>query len=242
MRFPRQADTQPLRTAEVLNKRRNLLRRIEQLRVLQAAYMPVVPQLVARRRRQLGASEDLPEEETLYFPSGLSGQELDLCSPGISEIEERLREGQMHDALDKLRVQLHIKTRMVTFKDRNVRNQAATTRARSMLKANDTKVWACVEKYCKAREAKLAIAGRGDWETKWRVLRDEDVRTMADDTAVLITNDHNQPVASGSRNATEGRRKATWIWMSADSTQGEAGLNHGKLSRRVDSAILMVPL
>ena len=175
---------------------------------MQAVYMPVVPQLVARHSRQPGASNLLPEEGPLYFPSKLSGDELDVCSPGIAEIEERLREGQMHDALDKLRVHLHIKTGMVMFKDRNIRNQAATTRAQSMLKMNDNKIWAFVEKYCKARLTKLAITGRGDWEKKWCVLQDEDVRTMADDSSAPTVITADQPLASTSRNTTEGRRRA----------------------------------
>lgn len=182
--------------------------------------MPIVPQLVTRHRRQV---DELPEEEPLYFPSGLAGSDLDVCSPGIAEIEERLREGQMHDALAQMRVLLHKKTGMMTFKDRNIRNQLATTWARSLLNANDDKIWALVSKYRKARAAKLAIAGHGDWEKKWRVLKDEDVRTIADDEGMPSEGDANHPEPSTSRKTTEGRRKSTWIWMSADGTQGGEG-------------------
>lgn len=212
-------------------------RRFERIRLLQAVYMPIVPQLISRRQRQLGQPEDLPEEEPLYFPSELAGSDLDVCSPGIAEIEERLREGQMHDALDKLRLFLHKKTGMVQFKDRNIRNQIATTRARSLLETNDAKIWAFVAKYRKARTAKLAIAGTGEWEKKWRVLRDEDVRTIAEGAST-----HHIEGSSSSRPLTEGRRQATWIWMSAGTVPGEAEFNYRESSKMHDDRLDLTPV
>lgn len=193
--------------------------------------MPVVPQIIERhRRQQAGESDVLPEEEKLYFPSDLAGDDLDLCSPGIAEIEERLREGQMHDALNRLRIYLHIKTSMLSFKDRNLRNQLATTRAQALIHENEDKIWAAAAKYRKARIAKVTIAGHGEWEKKWRVLNDTDVRTMADEPTVkdLMNADQPEPTSSTSRKVTEGRRKATWIWMAADATEGGVNYDDGQ--------------
>ncbi|KAI0703791.1 hypothetical protein BC835DRAFT_1230192, partial [Cytidiella melzeri] len=227
-KYPRQSSGQPQRTAAVVQKRRSLQLRITKLRLLQAAYMPIVPQLLARRHR-LPHAEELAEDEMLFFPSQLRADNLFACTPGIVEIEERLREGQLHDALDKLRLHLHIKTRLITFKDRNVRNQVANTRARGRIDANEIKVKASASKYRRAREAKLALAGPGDWENKWRVLRDTDVRTMkgdiVEDSAVLA----GAGIPSSAPSAdSEGRRKTSWIWLSADVTDegNPSGMNN----------------
>ena len=118
-----------MRTAAVIEKRQTLLQSIEKFRLIQAPYMPNALQLLARRPT-VTCHDELPEEQPLMFPSELTAEERLVCTPGLARIEEQLRDGQMHDALKQLRVHLHMKIRLVMFKDRNVRNQVANTRAR----------------------------------------------------------------------------------------------------------------
>lgn len=66
---------------------------------------------------------DLPEIQPLVLPSELEGHELDNCASGLADMEARLRDAQLCDALDKLRVHLHIRSRLVQFKNRHVRHQ-----------------------------------------------------------------------------------------------------------------------
>ncbi|KAI0691764.1 hypothetical protein BC835DRAFT_1256150, partial [Cytidiella melzeri] len=208
--YPRLNSAQPLRTAVVVEKRRALQLSLDKLRLQQAAYMPIVPQLLARRTRGAGVDE-LPEEESLFFPSDLTVDELRSCTPGIADIEERLRDGQLHDALDKLRLHLHIKTRLITFKDRNVRNQVANTRARSKINANEVKVRVFAAKYRRARNAKLRLSGPGEWEKTWRPLMDNDIRTLRGDLTEMSLR-----LSGMTAGESEGRKRTSWIWMSAD--------------------------
>ena len=155
-----------------------------------------------------------------------SAAELSSCTPGLGKIEERLRDGQMHDALAKLRVHLHIKTRLITFKNRNIRNQVANTRARGRIDVNEVKVKTFASKYRKVRAAKLALAGHGAWETCYRELHDADIRTLNGDhfeTPVIVGADGTFSTLLESK----GRRRTSWIWMAADVAQDE--------DQRVDS-------
>ena len=236
-RYLRLVSGDPLRTAVVIEKRRTLQSNIDKLRLLQAPFMPNALQHLAQRPDVLTHNE-LPKDQPLIFPSDLPMNDRNVCAPGLARMEERLREGQMHDALDKLRLHLHIKTRLVTFKDRNVRNQVANTRARGRIDANEVKVKAFAAKYRRGRDAKLALAGHGEWENHYRLLADSDICTLRGDVyepSVI-------PNPSGTFSAlltpeTEGRRRTSWIWMSADAMQDRAqgegdstGMLHGKSS------------
>lgn len=182
--------------------------------------MPNVLQLLARRPAVL-CHDELAEEQPLMFPSDLSATELALCTPGIAKIEEQLRDGQMHDALEKLRIHLHEKTRLLNFKNRNVRNQIANTRARTRIDANQIRVMTYARKYRRARDAKLKLTGTGEWEKKYRVLNDSDIRTLRGDAydAVSLPADGTLSTLLGS----EGRRRTSWIWFSGDTADGDDG-------------------
>ena len=89
--------------------------------------MPCVPQRLAQilhkdtQKVPVGPSRtDLVEEQPLLFPHQITVEELEQCAPSLADIEERLPKAQLHDFLDRLRVQLHIKVQLVTFKNCNV--------------------------------------------------------------------------------------------------------------------------
>ncbi len=136
--------------------------------------MPCLYQVLARHNIQ----NHLPEDSLLLLPSQLDHEDLNLCQPGLAELEERLRDAQMRNSLDKLRIQLHIQARLINFKRRNVRHQRPNTRARKRLDVNDVKVHAFAEKYRAARLAKLRLSSGGNWENTWRPLMDGDTRTI----------------------------------------------------------------
>ena len=142
----------------------------------------------------------------------------------------------MHDALDKLRLHLHIKTRLVTFKDRNVRNQVANTRARGRINANEVKIKAFANKYRRARDAKFALTGQGEWQNRYRVLADHDIRTLRGDvfepSPDLIAGNTFSTLLTPE---TEGRRRTSWIWLAADAMhegnpddENDTSMLHGK--------------
>ncbi|KAF7792933.1 hypothetical protein EIP86_004036 [Pleurotus ostreatoroseus] len=241
-------DTQtPHQAIDILEKRAALRKRLAAIRDVQAIYMPCVPQLVARyhlgRRTACATTSgaalpraagrvtrsqsavttadvlELTETQPLFLPHSLSLEDLDACHPGLAEMEERLREGQMCSSLDKLRIHLHIKSRLVSFKDRHIRHQRANTRARNKILANELKIISFAEKYRAARQARISLNPVGEWSQRWRELRREDVRCMQDDDPSV-------------KNGSESRRQVSWIWKSADSND-----EHGKDSSGMVDAL-----
>lgn len=204
-KYPATTKTQTLaQESEILEKRALLRRCIAAVCMVQAIYMPCTPRLLVeyqiRLRREKDASAptaaqcgtqtrarsdaeyhntiDLPEQQPLFLPSSLSHDDLDACVENLANAEVRLRDGQLHDSLDKVRVHLHIKSWLLTFKARNVRHQGPNTRAMAQLDANEGKIIMCAEKYHAARAAKLLLSGPGLWEREWKELRTTDIRCM----------------------------------------------------------------
>ena len=247
----------------MIEKRNGIRRRIAAVREVQAIYMPSVPQLAAlhlqaqrQRHRQLqhaitvgGSSstiptdhappstlpEDLPEDTKLFLPSELPPTALAGCTDDLANIEERLRDAQLYDSLDKLRVQLHIKSRMLIFKGRNIRNQKPNLRAQRHLTVNESKIKIFAEKYRAAWRAKSVLAGEGRWQLTWKVLQREDVRTMSieDDPVNRNAAEANAALRSKvnkkRKMLSEGRRKTSWIWLAAGTEEEDvSGMTDGK--------------
>ena len=198
---------------------------------------------------------DFPEDEQLFLPHNLTPTERAGCAAGLAAIEERVRDAQLHETLDRLRLHLHIKARLVTFKNRNVRAQRPNTRARGQINTNEQRIVWYANKYRAARKAKLALAGDGAWCTQWRELACTDVRTLlAEDdpvnaAAIGRATTNEVPMLS------EGRRQTSWIWRVAaneardtgeDGTEGDSmGMQdgasyHTSLTRDADTNFVAV--
>lgn len=274
MRYPATVRTRTLaQESEVLERRALLRRRLAAVRAVQAIYMPCTPRLLAeyqmalQHQRPPGAADavqgglqtrsrsnaeyhdvlDLPEDQPLYLPSSLQQDDLDACVEDLANNELRLREGQLHDSLEKVRIHLHIKSRLLVFKARNVRHQGPNTRAMAQLDANEGKIIMYAEKYRAARIAKMSLSGRGPWEQQWKVLHTTDVRCMREEepeerVAGLETIEQRQERARGERRSRpeeairtapgESRRQVSWIWNSADTVKGGEevdGMTEGEL-------------
>ena len=70
---------------------------------------------------------------------------------------------------------LNVKSRLVEFKNRNVRGQNNSTRSRTIIDRVHERAKVAVEKYRVARRAKLVLVGLGDWEETLRILNDGDI-------------------------------------------------------------------
>ena len=65
-----------------------------------------------------------PEDAEIWLPSRIPAPHCDaICMSGLPDIEARLREAQAYDALDKIHNMLKVKSRMIDFKNRNIRGQ-----------------------------------------------------------------------------------------------------------------------
>ncbi|PPR02922.1 hypothetical protein CVT26_009777 [Gymnopilus dilepis] len=157
---------------------------IEKWRKVQGVYMPgLVQHLSNLEKTNPGSTLDSDKAELvkLWLPSDLpKAIRDDLCIAGLAASEEKLREAQCYDALDSIRSTLRLKTRMVQFKNKNIRGQRGGTRSRVLIDRVHTKAKRYAARYRAARKAKLALSGPGTWEKTLQELRDADVRAYQD--------------------------------------------------------------
>ncbi|EDR07081.1 uncharacterized protein LACBIDRAFT_328410 [Laccaria bicolor S238N-H82] len=155
-------------------------------------YMPGLQQLQLEQERtnsktlraghfQPPPASNHPEHVDLWLPSSLSSTScVSVCSARLIAIEEKLRMAQCSDALESLRHVLCVKSRMILFKNKNVRGQRDGTQSRSVIDRVHARARAAATKYRLARLAKLSLSGPGAWESALRVLLDSDIRAYSD--------------------------------------------------------------
>ncbi|KDQ24433.1 hypothetical protein PLEOSDRAFT_1078555 [Pleurotus ostreatus PC15] len=163
--------------ADIIDIRTRLTRSITHFRMLQAVYLPIaLTELSARVVPEGEEAEAVP----VILPSSLSSEGRAQCDQRLLEVERRLREARCQSALDDLRNLLFVKSRLVSYKDRNVRHQAANTRARTLINRNESKIKLQALKYETSRSALKALAGGDEKGLKWPALRPEHIRCMED--------------------------------------------------------------
>ncbi|KAJ7585742.1 hypothetical protein C8J56DRAFT_1053046 [Mycena floridula] len=113
-------------------------------------------------RKLEGGSLVLAEDVKLLLPSDLNARQQGRggMADGLDEIESRLRDAQCRDALDALRNQLLIKSRLLTYKT--------------------FQIALCAKRYQAAWAAKLKLAGGKKGDVGWKKLEPGDVRPMQD--------------------------------------------------------------
>jgi hypothetical protein len=136
---------------------------------------------VALGQRQNVPEDEQPENVPLFLLSVLSQVQRSLESvAGLAAIEEKLRDAQCSTALDRLRNQLHVKSRLLVYKHWQARHQGANTHSRTLVERNESKIRLHSEKYQMAWEAKLRLVGRDPAKVGRQILRKEDIRCMED--------------------------------------------------------------
>ncbi|KAJ7837785.1 hypothetical protein B0H14DRAFT_3459923 [Mycena olivaceomarginata] len=164
---------------DIVALRRGLNRSIHRLRNLQATYTPIA--IVALGQRLNVPEDEQPENVPLFLPSALTpAQQATDSVRGLADIENKLGDAQCSSALERLRKQLHVKSRLLTYKAIQSRHQGANTRSRTLVERNESKIRLQSEKYQMAWEARLRLADMDREAVGWRVLRPEDIRCMED--------------------------------------------------------------
>lgn len=155
------------------------------------------------------------EQIRIGLPSELAPALRQLACPDrLQEMEARLRESQARDALQDLRNQLHIINHLYRYKQNNVRHQGANTRVRTDLATQDDRKNRAVEKYRRARRAKLALSGPGPWEAELRPLEDQDVRGLQEENPIEAAKRKRK--RGQQPGPAEGHRTLSWIWLGSD--------------------------
>ena len=170
----------------MIEQRNQLRARLKAYEILLPIYIPGLIQYRADLATSLPAFEH-PEDAPLWLPSSIyQNRRRQICTPDLPLMEEKLRNAQCYDALNSIRHILKLKSRMVAFKNQNVRGQNESTRSQTIIKRVHTRAHAAADKYRTARKAKLALSGPGDWEKELRVLEDADVRAYQDPTRLQL--------------------------------------------------------
>lgn len=116
--------------------RTKLLRALNKFCQLQSTYTPSAIQLSNERDARL-STPILAEQINLYLPSQLPEDHWhgNLMTQLI-DIEKKLWEGQCQSSLDNLRGKLLVKSRMLTYRAMNVRNQGSLMQSKNLIKRN----------------------------------------------------------------------------------------------------------
>ncbi|KAG1818253.1 hypothetical protein EV424DRAFT_1324062 [Suillus variegatus] len=160
-----------------------LHRRLDAWARVQELYMPIVSQF-RHRSSEAGVTNTAqlkPEAFKLWLPSEL--QPTVGCDNRLAEHEWDLRHAQALDALNEVRSHLRLRSHIHIYKDRNVRGQAASTRAQALIEGVELRKCASVDKYRRARNALLALShrlNRSGWDISLPPLLDSQVRPMGD--------------------------------------------------------------
>ena len=132
-------------------------------------------------------NSDNPEDLDIWLPSRVAeAHRSRVCREGLVDIEERIRTAQCYDALDAIRHALTVKSRMIMFKNKNIRGQRGGLRSRSVIDRVHEKAREQAAQYRTAREAKYALCGEGPWAEVLRVLLDGDVRGYQDKNVLRV--------------------------------------------------------
>lgn len=162
---------------------------------------------------------------------------------------------QMKDVLHSLRQVLKLKSRMVQFKNQNLRGQRQGTRSRAVIDRVHERAQNTALKYRAARTAHITLVGPGEWENEYRVLKDSDIHRYQDPDRIQehigrrgIYEDGEVPVEEPNRptetddfelfnqprtqrdGTGETRRTLSWIWMAKGGDEEERSGDDGLLT------------
>ncbi|KAE9389507.1 hypothetical protein BT96DRAFT_1003149 [Gymnopus androsaceus JB14] len=149
--------------SEIVEHRNVLKRALHGFEKLRSVYMPRLVQFLMDLEEELSFDgEGQPETEKLWLPSSILA---DKCKAVCC------------DEVDHM---LCVETKMVQFKNKNIRGQQSSGKSREVIDKVHDRVKGFVEKYCRSREGLLLLVGPGEWEEELRVMAKDNVRSYVD--------------------------------------------------------------
>ncbi|TFK60799.1 hypothetical protein BDN72DRAFT_744711, partial [Pluteus cervinus] len=137
--------------AQLVNARFALLRSIQQWRVVRKSILPELADSLNN------VTTPNPEELPLFLPSHWDGSKRPSAVQLLVDIELQLREGQCHDALDRLRLAIQTFNANLKFKKEYVHGQSSNTRAQAFLRTLSNDKESAFDTYTRAREALIRL-------------------------------------------------------------------------------------
>ena len=196
--------------AELEDKRRILITRINKWREVQLSYIPEIGSLVANTASKLLSATLTAEDVPLFLPSSLSPnlQTTPAFSKSLAH-EVQLRIAQANDALANIRHNLRTISGLWQFKKVNISGTGnrPNTRMRSLFNRFNHRMRQSVLRYRTARHALIAANSGQQWEDSLLDLKDSDVRGPGKDDFYL------QESGKANYGASKGRYEISWIWL-----------------------------
>ncbi|KAK7035315.1 hypothetical protein VNI00_012082 [Paramarasmius palmivorus] len=202
--------------------------------------MPGLIQYLEDAKLSEGLDDTEPERAIVWLPSSLSQEDIDrVCVPKLRQIEGKLQHARCYDSLHGLRHSLRIKTRMMLFKNTNIRGQRSSGRAWEIINRVVSRIQRWATRYRVSRDALHKLTGPGDWEQQLKVLNNEDIRSFKDPALLKVRrgrmgndeeegeeHDMLQPLRDSAMSQTE-RPLNEWDLIPLDRTELEHRRVHG---------------
>ncbi|KAF9489536.1 hypothetical protein BDN71DRAFT_1512056 [Pleurotus eryngii] len=231
-----QLDMTPAQAEDLQKCRLTIQRSLTWICTAQRIYMPILVALDDDSKDE-PSQRDI-EDEPVWLPSLLDTNQQATCSSALVEKEDRLWEAQCHDALDSIHSLQRGKAQYIIYKNRNVRGQRPSTRARASLDRLDEKIWLKAAQYRDARRALVRLWGTGDWESTLRPLSEEDLRPPA---AFDIDDPDDAYGPDGHRKSKkkmkeielrlrEGYKHTSWVWAAGAALPDDEDLETSDIS------------
>ncbi|KAK7017025.1 hypothetical protein VNI00_018752 [Paramarasmius palmivorus] len=206
-------------TADIVDKRLQLRRLIARFEAQQVHFMPIVSSLRLSAALESTAHIEV-EDLSLFLPSSLTPQQLGTCPRAdLATIELRFRDAQCSEALEDLRNQLLIKTRLRTYISAQARHQNELRKSSELLQQNESKIRLHSKRYQAAWGAYRCLH---TGKMPWRKLKQSHIRCMEDpeDPAVGVARKK-----LGKQSRSTGQLRAEEIslgaWDRQESEEGE---------------------
>ncbi|KAF8995279.1 hypothetical protein BDZ89DRAFT_925224, partial [Hymenopellis radicata] len=219
-----------LNKQEKLQERRvGLARQLKAFRRQQCLLMPPAQALWEAEEDKARATNTvvLAESMKLWLPSAIPQEQRELCHADLFDLEERVRRGQLRDALTAIRLKLVAKRYLVKFRNKHLRGQGATTRARGLMDSVSEKIKSHAMKYTAARNALISLVG-ADKCQEFRELKDGDLDlTEEAEQDAQATRRLGRAGSREARTTAEAvkrqvRDKMSWIWTALGGPDDDA--------------------
>ena len=207
------------RQESTLKEQHNILRKqLHAWEEILPIYMPGLLQYrntleserAAHRQSNSTPTTDHPEDTVIWLPSQIPNNiRTHICTVGLAEIEEKIHTAHCYDNLNAVRRVLNIKSRMVAFKNKNVRGQHDGLQSRTVIDHMHERARVAAEKYRSARRALLALAGPGDWEKMFCILNDGDVCGYQDPEQLRVCSGRKGTLEDGQATAAQVAEEVT---------------------------------
>ncbi|KAJ7842077.1 hypothetical protein B0H13DRAFT_2239393 [Mycena leptocephala] len=220
----------PSQELDFVTQKTALVKRIACFRKLQRTYMPDLRELWEDNSRSA-------ETIKLFLLSELGEvSRKNVCEIGLGALEEEMRLGELEETLQQLQRALQARGGMAYFRRRNITGQRALTWGMDVMRQITLRIHKAKLFYRYGRNAVLRLKGHGDWEKKYQVLAEEDVRGVnkkATSEEEQVENERLRAlgevveggiVAAGTVAAGEGSHTMSWIWYNTKLGSTEAEL------------------